>query len=196
MNNNDRLEFSLLMNQIAEATSNPEPPSPEKIDFYFEILKDLSLEQLRSNAIEYLRNNKTNRGFFPPASYLRDPRDPDLIRQIRENEAKKTLERIRYYLENFYFPVIHAASLAAIRMKMQANNEMHLFPLLQEWGNEILDAPPAVVRAQFLKSYVAEAASADQAIALPQPKETNIQNQIGVALAQIGQSRQEVGNDN
>lgn len=154
MRDSQKLQFALLMNQLSEATANAEPPSREKIDFYFECLKDLELDAIRENAIRYVQTNKSNKGFFPPVAYLRDPREPEQIKMESEAQAQKAFERVQFYLDRFYVPELHGSMLRVIEKKMAQENEGHLFPWLQRWGSEIMDGNQQVVRAQFVKAFV------------------------------------------
>jgi len=163
MQENDHADFTELMNQVAEACAGNEPPSPDKVDFYFEILKDLDFVTIRANAIEYLRRNKSQKGFFPPPAYLRDPRDQDEIEAEETAIANMAFDRVKYYLENYYFEGLGSSCMAAIEIQMRRKNETHLMPLLNQWGTEIMSAPTQVVRAQFVKSVKGQRLMSDPA---------------------------------
>jgi hypothetical protein len=153
--NKDKAEFATLMTGLAEVCANAQI-TKEKIDIYFQFLQDLDIETVRANAKYYVAHNKSQKGFFPPVAFLRDPRDPADIEAAEQAEAQRAFDKIQYYLSEFYYPEFHGASLNAIHQKMTRSNEAHLFPMLQLWGTEIQTGNTQVARAQFLKAYTAE----------------------------------------
>jgi hypothetical protein len=149
MNDKDFNEFSLFCLQMTEMSVDKKELSEEGIKFLFECLRDLPIEQIRLNATEYFKNARP--AFFPSPAHLRGPE------RDTETEALQAWARIEDYLEKFYDPAFHKCCLDSIRDRMVKNNEMHLFPLLQRWGTEILYAREiAPTRAHFLKAYRAE----------------------------------------
>jgi hypothetical protein len=151
MDNNDKPDFAVLMTGLAEVCANANL-TREKIDMYFQFLRDLDIETVRENAKYYIANNKSQKGFFPPVAFLRDPREPGEIEAEETALADAAFSRVKWYIENFYYPEMGASCMAAIECKMKKANELHLLPLLNQWGGEILSAPTQVVRSQFVKS--------------------------------------------
>lgn len=150
MTEQDRPEFAALILQMAEISANKsgENVSDAFISFYFEILKDMELPEIRSNAAIYFRNAKP--AFFPSPADLRNEGDPEQI-------AVQAFARIEDYLNKYYAPEIGACMMKVIEEKMQKAGEKHLIGYLYKWGPEIVNGGnPTATRAQFIKSFRAD----------------------------------------
>jgi hypothetical protein len=149
MTDKDFNEFSLFCLQMTEMSVDKKELSEEGIKFLFECLRDLLIEQIRLNATEYFKTARP--AFFPSPAHLRGPE------RDTETEALQAWEKIVNKYLPMYESDFHLTSLTAIRILMEKNNELYLFPLLQRWGNEMTETNAiGVTRAHFLKSYKAE----------------------------------------
>ena len=152
MTNNEFDKFSELLFQIASICISSDKLSHEKVEFYFELLKDLEFEQIKQNAIYYLRTEK--KPFFP---------SPAIFRGDTQEKAIEAYNIIQEMMNRFYSPDFHGITLGIIRERLEKSGRSSLFPLLQKWGDEIsFGNNPSATRAQFLKGYNTEVKIAER----------------------------------
>jgi len=149
MTDSDRERFAQLMTQIGEVLPVKNIPSPDKIDFFFECLRDLDFEQVKENAILFMQ---TDGKFFPSVAQLRGQGDD------KEIAALQAWDRINFYLDAFYAPEIGHCMMDVIKRRMEKNGEGHLYRFLVKWGPEILSTTSiTATRKHFLDAYKAQA---------------------------------------
>lgn len=147
MDEKDRPEFVALMNYIAEISKGKEIPSDNKIMFYFEILRDMDLNQIRNNATLYFRMNRGS--WFPSIAELRGGEDEDL-------KAARAYEIISDLCKNWLFPEFPQAGRNVIKMKLGKQGLGYLMPLVDNWGGEFVSGNnPTATRAQFKTAFKA-----------------------------------------
>lgn len=146
MTNNDYDKFSELLFQIASICISSDKLTHEKVEFYFELLKDLEFDKIKQNSIDYLRTEK--KPFFP---------SPAILRGDTQEKAIEAYNIITEMMNQFYSPDFHGITLGIIRNRLKESGRSSLFPLLQKWGDEITSGTnPSATRAQFLKTYDTE----------------------------------------
>jgi len=174
MTDNDMGAFVTLMFQIAECCAG-EKPTAEKVEMYRIALMDMELKQIAENWMVYF--NSADPVYFPSPARLRNPILEKDAALLREQEAATAFEKIKCYLD-MYDPEFHKTCLEAIRLRMVRRKEEYLFPILMQWGNEIIDSPPGVVRAQFIKALVAENTIAAHKKELPAGKSQSLDSLV------------------
>jgi len=144
----DILKFVELLGRINAMCLKSQALSDEQKKMYFEILKDLPLEEIERNVILYFREKGNT--FFPSIADLRGPASN------RELQAHYAWERINWYLDRFYAPEIGNCMMQFIERRMKEKGEGHLFRLLQIWGPEIITGGAiAATRKHFIDAYKA-----------------------------------------
>jgi len=162
MNADDRIKFSQLLSMLGEIYGKQ--ISDSFVDFYFEALKDLEYDELHRNAIDYVNTAGKNR--YPV---------PGDLRGDSEKEALEAYTIIREMLNRFYSPELHGITLNIIKEKLEKMGRPDLFPMLQNWGEEILyEQNPTATRAQFIRAYRAERKIVRKALPAKENKEPKI----------------------
>ena len=109
MTDNDRLRFASLMKALGETYEN-RPPSKEKIELYFRVLSDLTIEQVDGAIVRLLRE-RTITSTFPVPGEIRS-----FLPGVGEDAAILALDKVdkaaqkwgAYHTVCFDDPVIHA----------------------------------------------------------------------------------------
>ena len=139
-------ELMIKMSEVAAGNEDMKRPSKEKIEMYFEALKDLSLEIIHRQAVIHFQREK----FFPAICELRPQVDDEV-------EAQQAFEDIKEAVLNLYDPMLGTAALVAVQEHLKNRDREHLIKMLPSWGAEIAYSEKmGVTRAQFIKAYVAE----------------------------------------
>ena len=109
MTQNDRPQFATLMKALGE-TYGGAAPSKEKIELYFRVLSDLTIEQL-TDAITGLLNTRTTTTTFPVPGEIRNVLSGGKTAAIVAlDKAEKAVEQFSAYTSvQFDDPVIHMA---------------------------------------------------------------------------------------
>jgi len=144
MDHNDKPEFGKILSVMGECFNKE--VSQDMFNFYFEALRDVSIETIKRNALLYI--NTAGKIKFPIPGDLRDSSDMEAI------DAWNTINRL---LDAIYDPSFHMASMMAIKSNLESHGKGHYWQFVQQWGNEMLDGSnPTATRAQFLKHYQAQ----------------------------------------
>ena len=141
----DYENFAALMLQISTAAiGKKEKPSNEQINFYFECLKDLPFDRIKTNAIGHF---KTGSGFFPAVSELRGANDNTAaLRDLQE------LENVTDAVSGNCFS--SRLSAIAIGNHFRARGKEYMIPLALQFAPDIQgQSNPSATRAQFLKAW-------------------------------------------
>jgi len=149
MNNNDKERFSqlmIMMSEISAGNKEIKRPSGNKIQIYFDFLKDLSFDEIKENA----NNHFVKNNFFPSVAELRSNTDEQI-----EVEAIQAFDIIKRLMEDFYCPELGSSARQVMIIQLKSMNRKELIPVLDQWGYEIASGNTQVVRAQFLKSFKA-----------------------------------------
>lgn len=144
MDHNDDTAFGKILSVLGECFNKE--VSQDMFNFYFEALRDVSIEVIKRNALLYI--NTAGKMKFPIPGDLRDSGDSEAI------DAWNTINRL---IDAVYDPAFHMASMMAIKSQLESHGKSHYWQFVQQWGNEILDGSnPTATRAQFLKHYQAQ----------------------------------------
>jgi hypothetical protein len=163
--------FLKLMLELGSTTPQG-VPSPEKVEGYFQLLEDMDFETIKQNAIYAIRS----KGFFPMISEIR--REGDAVK-LAEAKADRAYRLIEFLMRKYYYPGFGPSCMAVIEDKLTKWGEMAVLPLLNRWGQEILEnSNPSATRAQFLKSFMIETGEFYQ---LPEHKQREISDRATVS---------------
>lgn len=178
MTENDRNEFIRLMGKMGEAAVGNEEmkrPSKQKMEIYFDFLKDLPLETIVQNANLHFRKNK----WFPAICELRNEADEN----SRAVEAYSIIEEL---MDNLYDPMLGTCCLNAMNEKLDSMGKSYLKPVLMKWGTEIWSRQNiTATRAQFLKSFPTEIKGIDTSRQLGTKQPKLIAENISVTVEQL-----------
>ncbi len=143
MTEQDRPDFAALMISINEVSANKRKLTAQFIDFYFEALRKLNIEQIRKNAEIFFQENT---GFFPSIKELLGPEID------KETEAAFLWVRVNDWIKRYNSPEIGKQS-SKLKTQMEKENEGYIFPLVVEWYKKIIEAPAGVVYKEFVNSH-------------------------------------------
>ena len=137
----DKKRFVQLLAMLGELyNKNISGPLQE---FYFVALQDLEYEKIHKNALNFVNTKKNFKGFPDPGDLRNE-----------ETKALESYNIIKEMMIRFYDPTFHKATLEIIKDRLERSRMDYMFPLLQRWGDEIMNGSnPSATRAQFLKSY-------------------------------------------
>lgn len=143
-------DFTALIHKIWKASkdgrSKPVPDS-EMIEFYFSVLQDLELSEIRENALKYYRNTKG--GWFPSVAELRQGEDPEV-------KAMSDFRLLKDLVESYCGYGIGQSGMRAVNIRLETMKRTDLLPLLNEFRDELYtNDNPTATRAQFLKAHKA-----------------------------------------
>ncbi len=172
----DYENFAALMLQISTAAiGKKEKPSNEQINFYFECLKDLPFDRIKTNAI---RHFKIGSGFFPAISELRDSNDNTAaLRDLQE------LENVTNAISGNCFS--SRLSAIAIGNHFRAKGKEYMIPLALQFAQDIQgQSNSSATRAQFLKAWQS-AQNRAESINMKALPETNKSKQLSEILSAI-----------
>lgn len=107
MQNNDRPKFATLMKALGETYGNT-APSKERVELYFRVLSDLSIEQVEEGVIALLNTRTTTSTFPVPGEIRQSLSGGQSAALIALDKAERAVERYGSYRSvQFDDPVIH-----------------------------------------------------------------------------------------
>ena len=146
----DFQKFGALMIEMNEAGSDTRGKKipPERISIYFNLLKDLYIDDIKNNADKHFLKNK----WFPAPCELRGNNNENI-----ENQAIESYELIKKaFSKTKYDPDFGEWTKQAVIYLIE-NNRPDLKQRLYDWGFDIINnEKESIVRSQFIKSYIAE----------------------------------------
>ena len=166
MTENDRKQFTLLMAKMGEAAvGNDEMkrPTKEKVEIYFDFLKDMEYDTIVFNANLHFRKNK----WFPAICELRNENGTLDAAAI---DAYNIIEEL---MDSLYDPMIGIPCLNAMNERLERMGRAYLKPILMKWGSEIWSRQnPTATRSQFIKAFPVETKGIDvsRQIEMKKPK--------------------------
>ena len=166
MKDSEKKEFGKLMYAWAEISAGNEQmknPSITKIEFYFQGLKDLSLDTIIDNSANHFKKNK----WFPAICELRNENGTLDAAAI---DAYNIIEEL---MDSLYDPMIGIPCLNAMNERLERMGRAYLKPILMKWGSEIWSRQnPTATRSQFIKAFPVETKGIDvsRQIEMKKPK--------------------------
>jgi len=145
MEEHDLLSFTQLIHQFHKVSKERNKPLPDNdvVEFYFEALKDKSLEEIRANGqAHFIRGS----GFFPTVAELRNDPDP-------EQEARVVFDIVQNLMDTYFVPGF-PGTLDAVYRRLKRRGLGHVVPMIERYGLEIINRENiTATRSQFVKSY-------------------------------------------
>lgn len=146
----DELAVIESLTIVYTAHAHLKAPSAKGYQIFIRMLKSIPPDILR-RACENIAM-KTDTPWNVPATIQREANR--LMGVVDADEAYALIESL---MTNFYAPEIGQASLAAIKLKLEEQNQEFLFPILKRWGPEIwMGNNVTAIRAQFRDAYEKE----------------------------------------
>ncbi len=107
MQDKDKPRFATLMKVLAETYPN-QPVSKERIEIYFRVLENFTIEQVESGSYQLLKTRKTTTTFPVPGEIIECISDGDSRALLALKKAEDAIERHGSYTSVIFDdPVIH-----------------------------------------------------------------------------------------
>ena len=126
----DYMKFSTAMAVWGETCVGKEDekrPTKEKVLFYFQLLEDLPLDEIKENGKNHFRRNR----WFPAPCDLRNENGTLDAAAI---DAYNIIEEL---MDGLYDPMIGIPCLNAMNERLESMGRAYLKPILMKWGSEI-----------------------------------------------------------